>query len=99
MKNVEKSSKLDNVCYDIRGTVLKEAKRLEEEGFRIIKLNIGNPAPFGFNAPDEILHDMIVNLQSAQGYGDSQGLFAARKAVMHDSSVSPYFQSRLCLIL
>lgn len=84
MKNVEKSSKLDNVCYDIRGTVLKEAKRLEEEGFRIIKLNIGNPAPFGFNAPDEILHDMIVNLQSAQGYGDSQGLFAARKAVMHD---------------
>jgi alanine-synthesizing transaminase len=87
MKNVEKSSKLDNVCYDIRGTVLKEAKRLEEEGFRIIKLNIGNPAPFGFNAPDEILHDMIVNLQSAQGYGDSQGLFAARKAVMHDFQI------------
>ncbi|MDR1100282.1 MAG: pyridoxal phosphate-dependent aminotransferase [Treponema sp.] len=88
MKQIEKSSKLNNVCYDIRGPVLKEAKKLEDEGFRIIKLNIGNPAPFGFNAPDEILHDIIVNLQNAQGYGDSQGLFAARKAVMHD------FQSR-----
>jgi alanine-synthesizing transaminase len=84
MKNIEKSSKLNEVCYDIRGPVLKEAKRLEDEGFRIIKLNIGNPAPFGFNAPDEILHDIIVNLQNAQGYGDSQGLFAARKAVMQD---------------
>jgi alanine-synthesizing transaminase len=84
MRNFEKSSKLDNVCYDIRGPALKEARRLEEEGFRIIKLNIGNPAAFGFAAPDEIIHDMIVNLQNAQGYGDSQGLFAARKAVMHD---------------
>jgi alanine-synthesizing transaminase len=84
MKRIEKSSKLNNVCYDIRGPVLKEAKKLEDEGFRIIKLNIGNPAPFGFNAPDEILHDIIVNLQNAQGYGDSQGLFAARKAVMQD---------------
>jgi alanine-synthesizing transaminase len=84
MKNIEKSSKLNNVCYDIRGPVLKEAQKLEDEGFRIIKLNIGNPAPFGFNAPDEILHDIIVNLQNAQGYGDSQGLFAARKAVMQD---------------
>ncbi|MDR1239978.1 MAG: pyridoxal phosphate-dependent aminotransferase [Treponema sp.] len=84
MKNIEKSSKLNNVCYDIRGPVLKEAKKLEDEGFRVIKLNIGNPAPFGFNAPDEILHDIIVNLQNAQGYGDSQGLFAARKAVMQD---------------
>ncbi|MDR1278712.1 MAG: pyridoxal phosphate-dependent aminotransferase [Treponema sp.] len=88
MKHIEKSSKLNNVLYDIRGPVLKEAKKLEDEGFSIIKLNIGNPAPFGFNAPDEILHDIIVNLQNAQGYGDSQGLFAARKAVMHD------FQSR-----
>ncbi|MDR1863495.1 MAG: pyridoxal phosphate-dependent aminotransferase [Treponema sp.] len=84
MRNFEKSSKLDNVCYDIRGPALKEARRLEEEGFRIIKLNIGNPAAFGFTAPDEIIHDMIVNLQNAQGYGESQGLFAARKAVMHD---------------
>jgi alanine-synthesizing transaminase len=87
MKNIEKSAKLNAVCYDIRGPVLKEAKRLEDEGFRIIKLNIGNPAAFGFNAPDEILHDMIVNLQNAQGYGDSRGLFAARKAVMHDFQV------------
>jgi len=84
MKNIEKSSKLENVCYDIRGPVLKEAKRLEEDGFRIIKLNIGSPASFGINAPDEILHDMIVNLHNAQPYGDSRGLFAARKAVMHD---------------
>jgi alanine-synthesizing transaminase len=81
---MEKSSKLNEVCYDIRGPVLKEAKRLEDEGFQIIKLNIGNPAPFGFNAPDEILHDIIVNIRNAQGYGDSQGLFAARKAVMQD---------------
>jgi alanine-synthesizing transaminase len=84
MGNVEKSTKLENVCYDIRGPVLKEAKRIEEEGFRVIKLNIGNPGAFGFNAPDEILRDMIVNLQNAQGYGDSRGLFAARKAVMQD---------------
>ena len=84
MRIFEKSSKLDNVCYDIRGPILKEAKRIEAEGFRVIKLNIGNPAAFGFNAPDEILHDIIINLQNAQGYGDSQGLFAARKAVMQD---------------
>jgi alanine-synthesizing transaminase len=64
MRVFKKSSKLDEVCYDIRGPVLKEAKRLEAEGFRILKLNIGNPAAFGFNAPDEILHDMIVNLQN-----------------------------------
>ena len=84
---IEKSSKLENVCYDIRGPVLKEAKRLEEEGFRVIKLNIGNPAAFGLTAPDEILHDIIVNLHEAQGYGDSRGLFAARKAVMHDCQI------------
>ncbi|MDR1030488.1 MAG: pyridoxal phosphate-dependent aminotransferase [Treponema sp.] len=84
MRVFSKSSKLDEVCYDIRGPVLKEAKRLEAEGFRILKLNIGNPAVFGFNAPDEIIHDIIINLQNAQGYCDSQGLFSARKAVMHD---------------
>ncbi|MDR2617280.1 MAG: pyridoxal phosphate-dependent aminotransferase [Treponema sp.] len=84
MNIFEKSTKLNNVCYDIRGPVLKEAKRIEADGFRVIKLNIGNPAAFGFNAPDEILHDIILNLQNAQGYGDSQGLFAARKAVMQD---------------
>jgi alanine-synthesizing transaminase len=64
--------------------VLKEAKRLEDEGFHILKLNIGNPAPFGFNAPDEIIHDMIINLSKAQGYCDSRGLFSARKAIMQD---------------
>jgi len=84
MRVIGKSHKLDNVCYDIRGPVLKEARRLEEEGFRVLKLNTGNPGAFGFTAPDEILHDMIVNLQNAEGYCDSQGLFAARKAVMHD---------------
>jgi alanine-synthesizing transaminase len=84
MKNIKKSTKLDNVCYDIRGPVLKEAKLIEEEGFRVIKLNIGNPGAFGFNAPDEIRHDIILNLQNAQGYGDSKGLFSARKAVMQD---------------
>ncbi|MDR2588923.1 MAG: pyridoxal phosphate-dependent aminotransferase, partial [Spirochaetales bacterium] len=77
-----KSHKLDNVCYDIRGPVLEKAKLMEEEGYRILKLNIGNPAPFGFTAPDEILHDIIVNLPNAQGYSDSKGLFSARKAVM-----------------
>jgi alanine-synthesizing transaminase len=84
MKNIEKSSKLENVCYDIRGPVLKESRRLEEEGFKIIKLNIGSPAAFGFNTPDEIIHDIIVNLPNAQAYGESRGLFAARKAVMQD---------------
>ncbi len=77
-----KSDKLRDVCYDIRGPVLEEAQRLEEEGYRITKLNIGNPAPFGFDAPDELLHDVIVNLRAAQGYVDSKGIFAGRKAVM-----------------
>jgi alanine-synthesizing transaminase len=77
------SRKLANVCYDIRGPVLDEAKRLEEEGRRILKLNIGNPAPFGFEAPDEILVDVIRNLPTAQGYSDSQGLLSARTAIMH----------------
>ncbi|MDR1506953.1 MAG: pyridoxal phosphate-dependent aminotransferase [Treponema sp.] len=84
MRSFEKSTKLDNVCYDIRGPVLKEARRLEEEGYRIIKLNIGNPAPFGFNVPDVIIHDVVVNMHSAQGYGDAQGLFAARKSIVLD---------------
>jgi alanine-synthesizing transaminase len=77
------SRKLQDVCYDIRGPVLEEAKRLEEEGRRIIKLNIGNPAPFGFEAPDEILVDVIRNLPHAQGYSDSQGLLSARTAIVH----------------
>jgi len=78
----KKSDKLEHVCYDIRGPVMEEAKRLEEAGFKIIKLNIGNPAPFGFDAPDEIIHDVMINLRNAQGYTDSNGLFAARKAIM-----------------
>jgi alanine-synthesizing transaminase len=73
---------LANVLYDIRGPVLEEAKRLEEEGRRIIKLNIGNPAPFGFEAPDEILVDVIRNLPQAQGYSDSQGILSARTAIV-----------------
>jgi alanine-synthesizing transaminase len=76
------SRKLADVCYDIRGPVLEEAKRLEEEGRRIVKLNIGNPAPFGFEAPDEILVDVIRNLPHAQGYCDSQGLLSARTAIV-----------------
>jgi alanine-synthesizing transaminase len=82
MKMVKKSSKLDNVLYDIRGPVLVEAKRLEEEGHQILKLNTGNPAPFGLLAPDEIIHDMKVNLATTQGYCDSRGLFSSRKAIM-----------------
>lgn len=80
---VLKSAKLANVCYDIRGPVLARAKQMEEDGHRIIKLNIGNPAPFGFEAPEEILQDVIHNLPNASGYSDSKGLFAARKAIMH----------------
>jgi alanine-synthesizing transaminase len=80
---VQKSSKLDNVCYDIRGPVMARARQMEEEGHRIIKLNIGNPAPFGFEAPEEIVQDVILNLPNASGYSDSKGLFAARKAIMH----------------
>lgn len=76
------SDKLANVCYDIRGPVLQEANRLEEEGHRILKLNIGNPAPFGFDAPDEIIQDVIRLLPTAQGYCESKGLYSARKAVM-----------------
>jgi alanine-synthesizing transaminase len=82
--SVKKSHKLDEVCYDIRGPVLKEAVRLEEEGYKILKLNTGNPAAFGFDAPDEIRHDIILNLLNAQGYSDSKGVFSARKAVMHE---------------
>jgi len=83
VKTIFKSNKLQNVCYDIRGPVLEHAKRLEEEGHRIIKLNIGNLAAFGFDAPDEIIQDMIRNLPMSSGYSDSKGVFAARKAIMH----------------
>jgi alanine-synthesizing transaminase len=83
VKSIFKSNKLQNVCYDIRGPVLEHAKRLEDEGHRIIKLNIGNLAAFGFDAPDEIIQDMIRNLPMSSGYSDSKGVFAARKAIMH----------------
>ncbi|PSU50981.1 aminotransferase [Photobacterium frigidiphilum] len=82
MHNIGMSSKLNNVCYDIRGPVLKHAKRMEEEGHKILKLNIGNPAPFGFDAPDEILVDVIRNLPTSQGYCDSKGIYPARKAIV-----------------
>ncbi|MBV7413284.1 aminotransferase [Aeromonas encheleia] len=82
MFTIDKSHKLDDVCYDIRGPVHKEARRLEDEGHRILKLNIGNPAPFGFDAPEEIIKDVILNMPQSQGYCDSKGLFSARKAVM-----------------
>ena len=79
---VTQSSKLANVCYDIRGPVLRHARKLEAEGHHILKLNIGNPAPFGFDAPEEILQDVILNLSGAHGYGDSKGLLSARRAVV-----------------
>ena len=79
---INKSDKLKGVCYDIRGPVLREAHRLEDEGHRVIKLNIGNPAPFGFEAPEELLQDVIHNLPDSTGYCHSKGLFPARKAVM-----------------
>lgn len=85
MEPFHKSSKLDNVLYDIRGAALVQAMKMEAEGYRILKLNTGNPAPFGFNAPEEVVRDMIVNLNNAQGYSDSKGIFAARKAVMQYS--------------
>ncbi|MBL8370169.1 MAG: pyridoxal phosphate-dependent aminotransferase [Burkholderiaceae bacterium] len=83
MKTVHKSAKLANVLYDVRGPIVEAAKQMEDEGQKIIKLNIGNLAPFGFDAPEEIQQDMIRNLPNSAGYSDSKGIFAARKAVMH----------------
>nr|MDP2191148.1 pyridoxal phosphate-dependent aminotransferase [Rhodoferax sp.] len=83
MKTIRKSAKLANVCYDIRGPIMDAARQMEEEGHKIIKLNIGNLAAFGFDAPEEIQQDMIRNLPNSAGYSDSKGIFAARKAVMH----------------
>lgn len=82
MKSFKKSSKLDNVLYDVRGPVLDEANRMEAEGSKILKLNIGNPAPFGFEAPEEVLIDMRHELEYSQGYSDSKGIYTARKAIM-----------------
>ncbi len=82
MRTFEKSRKLDNVCYDVRGPVVDEANRMIENGMDILRLNIGNPAPFGFQAPEEIIQDFIANVRNSQGYSDSKGVFAARKAIM-----------------
>jgi alanine-synthesizing transaminase len=82
---IQKSKKLDNICYEIRGPVPERARQLEEEGHKIIKLNIGNLAAFNFEPPDEIVRDMILNLPHAAGYTDSKGMFAPRKAIMHYS--------------
>lgn len=87
MQPVRKSAKLNDVCYEIRGPVLARAKQMEEDGQHVIKLNIGNPAAFGFLAPEEIVQDVIHNLPDASGYCDSKGLFAARKAIMHYTQV------------
>lgn len=85
MKIIQKSAKLANVCYDIRGPIMDRARQMEEEGQKLIKLNIGNLALFGFDSPEEIQQDMIRNLPNSAGYSDSKGIFAARKAVMHET--------------
>jgi len=85
LKTIQKSAKLANVCYDIRGPIMDRARQMEDDGQKIIKLNIGNLAVFGFDAPEEIQQDMIRNLPNSSGYSDSKGIFAARKAVMHET--------------
>ena len=87
MRTFEKSSKLDNVLYDVRGPVVDRAAEMEDMGLKILKLNIGNPAPFGFTAPEEVIQDMRDNIVSSQGYSDSRGIFAARKAVMQYAQI------------
>ena len=82
MRTFSKASKLENVLYDVRGPVVDEANRMEENGMRVLKLNIGNPAPFGFQAPEEVIQDIRDNIVNCQGYSDSRGIFAARKAIM-----------------
>lgn len=86
-RQFKKSAKLDNVLYDVRGPVVDEANRMEEEGTRVLKLNIGNPAPFGFRTPDEVVHDMARQLADCEGYSESRGLFSARKAIMQYSQI------------
>jgi len=85
LKTIRKSAKLSNVLYDIRGPIMDAARQMEDEGQKIIKLNLGNLAVFGFDAPEEIQQDMIRNLPNSAGYSDSKGIFAARKAVMHET--------------
>ncbi|OQO68647.1 aminotransferase [Enterococcus villorum] len=81
MREYEKSNKLEGVSYDVRGPVLEEAERMQEEGISILKLNTGNPAPFGFEAPNEVIRDLIMNARDSEGYSDSKGIFSARKAI------------------
>ena len=87
MRGFEKANKLENVLYDVRGPVVDEAARLEDRGMKILKLNIGNPAPFGFHAPEEVIQDMRDNIVNSQGYSDSRGIFAARKAIMQYAQI------------
>ena len=87
MRTFGKADKLEHVLYDVRGPVVDEAARMEERGMRILKLNIGNPAPFGFNAPEEVIQDMRDNIVHSQGYSDSRGIFAARKAIMQYAQI------------
>ncbi|MCI5936997.1 MAG: aminotransferase class I/II-fold pyridoxal phosphate-dependent enzyme [Eubacterium sp.] len=87
MRSFEKSAKLNNVLYDVRGPVVDEASRMENEGTQVLKLNIGNPAPFGFRAPDEVIHDMQRQLVDSEGYSDSKGLFSARKSIMQYAQI------------
>ena len=82
MRQFDKSSKLEHVAYDIRGPILDEADRMIANGERILRLNTGNPAAFGFEAPDEVIRDLIMNARNSEGYVDSKGLFSARKAIM-----------------
>ena len=87
MREFKKSSKLNNVLYDVRGPVVDEAERMEEAGTQILKLNIGNPAPFGFRTPDEVIYDMRQQLTECEGYSNARGLFSARKAIMQYAQV------------
>ena len=87
MREFKKSSKLDNVLYDVRGPVVEEAARMEAAGASILKLNIGNPAPFGFRTPDEVVFDMSRQLKDCEGYSDAKGLYSARKAIMQYSQI------------
>lgn len=90
MRHFEKSTKLNNVSYDVRGPVLDEANRMREEGISILQLNTGNPAPFGFDAPNEILRDLIINARNSEGYSESKGIFSARKAIEQDCQLKKF---------
>lgn len=94
MNPIRKSAKLAHVLYDVRGPIVDAARQMEDEGQKIIRLNIGNMAPFGFDAPEEIQQDMIRNLPNSAGYSDSKGLFAARKAVITTRSSRAWRASR-----